>query len=192
MTARQAITNFLKRNGVVFLIGGIVLGILVVMIYQSRLKSNDVQLPTLKRLEPSDQQPPLDEVGFPTEPQPNTTKPPVQDELPSDSSVMTEEEVSKAFGTKVIEFTEERGFSPKDTTVYLWQTIKWVNTTSKPITLVQTLDLYPEWQTPFIIKPNEAFEFKVYKSGLWAYKEVSLNKFGTLFIHSATKLKPKL
>ena len=84
---------------------------------------------------------------------------------------------------KVLEITYTKdGFSPKEPNAYSGQLVRWKNTTDKEITLVETIQKFPEFELGVKIAPNGVYEFRIAKDKLWTYKELETGSFGSIFI----------
>jgi plastocyanin len=80
-----------------------------------------------------------------------------------------------------IEYRVE-GFLPVNARVRRGQLVRWVNRSSNDMILLQTSKIYPEWKEPVVVKRNGSYEFRMYKSGMFTYKDLNSTSFGSVFV----------
>lgn len=74
------------------------------------------------------------------------------------------------------------GYSPKNTTAVLGQTVRWINDTDFVMNMKQTKNIYPEFKDVVTIPVHGTKDFVLYKMGLWAYQEQGTGYYGSIFI----------
>lgn len=194
--------SFIKRNMPIFVIGFIVLfGFIIIIILSQtstnkELKSN---IPTLIKIqkEPEsklkdsnstentdkdNRQPPPPEVTGELTPKQKERK-----ETLLEQATLSKEEVIKNYGAVDINFTQE-GFEPKSTTLYKWQTVRFINTTDKPIAIKQTSPRYDEFVNEVFIGAGDTLEFEISKERLWTFMEVTSKSHGSIFANVAKNI----
>lgn len=112
---------------------------------------------------------------------PANPTPPVEPK-PSTDTATKPTDTTDEENVLVIRFTAEGGFSPKNTTAYKGDKVRWVNDTDKPIIFKQRMTTYPELREPKTIEAGGSFEFTLYKTKLWTYIEESSQMTGSIFV----------
>jgi protein-disulfide isomerase/plastocyanin len=117
--------------------------------------------------------------------------PPMKDTVPtkvdnneaevSKEPILTSQELKERAKTFDITFTE-LGWDPVESEVYVGQTVRWTNNTASDIVLEQLDPKFPELEGGIEIKAGKSFEFTVYKSNIWRYREKLSRSWGIMFI----------
>lgn len=74
------------------------------------------------------------------------------------------------------------GFEPGHNKIQVGQKVRWTNGTKDPMKLEQIIRSYSELDSPVQINPGDTFEFRMYKEGLWTYKEADHRHYGSVFV----------
>lgn len=185
----------------IFIIGFIVLLVFVALIIVSQTsdkKDSATNIPTLIKIK---EEPKADEEltttqsdeDDKTQPPPKeitgelTTEQKTKKEVTLEQATLSKEGVAANYGTVEIRFTQN-GFEPKNTTVYKWQIVRFVNETDKPITIKQTSPKYDEFENGVLIGAGNTFELEISKERLWTFMEVDSKKYGSIFANVAKNI----
>ncbi len=112
--------------------------------------------------------------------QPDALQPQTQ---PSGSAPATGAAVQPNANLTVLEIHyTTNGYSPKNTTAVVGQTVRWLNDTDFTMNMKQTKNIYPEFKEAVTIPAHGTKEFVLSKMGLWAYQEQETGYYGSIFI----------
>jgi len=172
------IKEFLERNKPVFTIGIITFVIFIFIIFIGLIRQN--KEPNLVKLG-NESTYTLSEDGKTT---PDLEIEQTQDGTITEGSQPEEEIVPLSFDERLgiieVKYYEKWGFVPKNSKALNGQLVKSTNTTDRDIYIVQKMPTYSELEDPFLIKPDETFEFRLYEIGMWTYEELETKHFGSI------------
>ncbi|MDC0449176.1 hypothetical protein OAL67_01050 [bacterium] len=165
------IKNFIQRNLPVFVVSLITLSVFVVLIITSLSKNTPET--QLVRVDSS-------EVNFEETEQP--VEPPVDiNALIQEVEESTESTPSAPEGVTLIRFVDGR-FLPRNSIGKLGKVVMWKNETDRTISIKQLAIKFDEFSEPVEIGPNDYFVLTLSDTGMWTFKEIESDAFGSVFI----------
>jgi plastocyanin len=190
--------DYIKRNIPVFVIGAITLTVFTVIIVLSQKQPDEK--PNLVKIDE-------DKVSFDEEFEGRDFRSDTSDSFFSDSETTNTDDtprsvpgtvagaqtentspestdtlgISDERETVVVAYTDE-GFEPSGSRAKKGQTITFVNTTDRVITLEQLAKLYDELKEPVTLGPDQSFSFTLSHKGFWSFQEKETEDFGNVFI----------
>ena len=172
---------FFARNKQIFVVGVIVAVVFLVIILTAL--SRPKQEPTLNPISTTGNTNRVSDynLGTGTGDLPQIETPEVAQ--PSGSEPTTGSTAKPNTGLTVLEIHyTSNGYSPKNTTAVIGQTVRWINDTEYAMEMKQTKNIYPEFKEAVTIPAHETKEFVLSKIGLWAYQEQETGYYGSIFI----------
>ncbi len=178
------IKDFFKRNKPIFVFGIVLAMVFTGVSVVAELISPNNEIPILKKTET-----PI------TDSYTNNAYTLPKEEIqtnPTNEIEISQEEIDTKLGKLEISFTES-GFIPKNTSAYVGQALVIKNSTPATINIIQTTNIFANLKDITIgIQPEDEYEFRLDKSGLWTYKETISNSNGAIYINPKDALLKKL
>lgn len=176
--------SFFKRNSFIFLIGGvIILGILTVIILAQNSETGISLRESLFNVTQREDEE-LEDVYFPEELSSEET-------VPKDIYINPSFDIPESRQTAPpppkyplieVEFNGEY-FNPRSFEAAKGQIIRWTNTSDSPITIVQLLRAFEEFDGGLVLSPGESYQLELYRDGLWTYKDKATGAKGRVLIN---------
>lgn len=179
------IKDFFKRNKPIFVFGIVLAMVFTGVSVVAELISPNNEIPILKKTETPITDSYTDNAY---------TLPKEEAQLPTQTNEIeiSQEEIDTKLGKLEISFTES-GFIPKNTSAYVGQALAIKNSTPATINIIQTTNIIANLKDITIeIQPEDEYEFRLDKSGLWTYKETISNSNGAIYINPKDALLKKL
>lgn len=215
-------SEFIKRNKPVFIIGLITVIFFLIIIAVSQSRDEDSSLPGLVRVNEEEftpEEPPIEEPEKPiTEMSAAELDRMVAkidkegysdnfsllpgnpvDEAASEKykeleaqAYMSPDEVKVEFGDLNISYTDEGGYEPRKTKAYKFQNVVWTNNSDRAIILRQLNPLFNELANGVTLQPGESYSMEMYKEGNLRVTEDESRAFGSIAITRAAKYEAGL
>ncbi len=215
-------SEFIKRNKPVFIIGVITALVFLIIIAVSQSRNEKSLLPGLVKVNEEEFTPEEQPIEEPQKPitemsaaeldrmVEKTYKEGYSDNFsllpgnPVDEAVsekykeleaqayMTPEEVTSEFGDLNISYTDDGGYEPRKSKGYKFQTVVWTNNSDRAIKLVQLNPLFNELANGITLQPGESYAMEMYKEGNFRFTEDESRAFGSIAITRAAKYEAEL
>lgn len=215
-------SEFIKRNQPVFIIGIITVIVFLVIIFVSQSRTEDSLLPGLVKVDEQEFTPeeePIEEPERPITELSAAELDKIAEEMdrgeykdnysllpgsPVDEALaekfkeleaqayMTPEEVKATFGEINISYTDEGGYEPRKSQGRKFQNITWTNNSDREIKLLQLNPLFNELASGVTLAPGESYTMELYKEGNFRFTEDESRAFGSITITRAAKYEAGL
>lgn len=171
--------NFAKRNQPIFIIGLITAIVFAVIIFIGRSTESGITLKeTIQNTFSVEERPiplpPLPESEIQVEPNQPAATQEVQPTLPERPPIN--------LPTVEIFFSEEEGFSPGSVRASKGQIVRWTNNSDREIIIKELIKKHEEFSSGIAIEPFGSYEFKIYGTKLWTFKELGSGEVGRIII----------